>query len=325
MADNLQGVKELLDSELKEFKEYFKNALKTNTKLLNSIISYSLKTQGKQMRPMLVLLCAKLLGETSEKTMVGASLIELLHNASLIHDDVVDESFYRRGLFSIFALWKAKISVLVGDYFLAQGLLLSVKHQCYDILEVVSMAVQQMSEGELIQIDFARNMQITEEDYYQIISKKTGSLISACCAVGALSVNANKDKIEKLKEFGLLIGIAFQIKDDLFDYEEDSSIGKPKFNDIQERKLTLPIINALNKTDFATRQLIKTYFRIKKKNSKIIGKIVSLVKQTNSIEYTKQKMLEYKDKALKILDTFEDCPAKQALIILSNYIVDRKK
>ena len=235
--------------------------MRSKTRLLNFVINYSLKTKGKQLRPMLVFLSCKLLGKTSETTMVAASLIELLHTATLIHDDVVDESFYRRGFFSIFALWKAKIAVLTGDYFLAQGLLLSLEKNQTEILRIVSSAVKEMSEGELEQLEKADRLNITEEDYYMIIRKKTGALISACCEAGAFSSGAKKEDVEKLKQFGMLIGTAFQIKDDLFDYQKTGLIGKPKYNDIQERKMTLPVIYSFSNSALSERSNIRRIFK----------------------------------------------------------------
>ena len=236
----INKIKKPIEEELKRFEPYFKNIMHSQSRLLNFVINYSLKTKGKQMRPMLVFLTCKLTGKISDSTMTAAALIELLHTATLIHDDVVDESFYRRGFFSIFALWKAKIAVLTGDYFLAQGLLLSLKNNETEILRIVSDAVREMSEGELQQLEKANMMNITEEDYYVIIRKKTGALISACCQAGAYSSGASEEDVDRMKKFGELIGTAFQIKDDLFDYQETGLIGKPKYNDIQERKLTLP-------------------------------------------------------------------------------------
>ena len=277
------------------------------------------------MRPMLVFLCCKVLGNTSESTMVAASLIELLHSATLIHDDVIDESFYRRGFFSIFALWKAKIAILLGDYFLAQGLLMSLKYKKYEVLDIVSQAVRDMSEGELEQLEKANRLNITEESYYVIIRKKTGALISACCEAGAFSSGASAEDVALMKKFGTLIGMAFQIKDDLFDYQKTGFIGKPKYNDIQERKLTLPVIYAVNQADIVDRKRILRKFRKRSKSASDIQTIVDFVKNNGGVEYACKKMNDLHDEAVGLLSKFPDSQAKQSLILLADYIVQRDK
>lgn len=325
MSSILDRIKSPIENELKEFGPYFKELMHSKTRLLNFIISYSLKTKGKQMRPMLVFLSCKMLGKVSESTMVAASLIELLHTATLIHDDVVDESFYRRGFFSIFALWKAKIAVLTGDYFLAQGLLLSLKKNQTEVLKIVSNAVKEMSEGELEQLEKANRLNITEEDYYTIIRKKTGALISACCEAGAFSSGASEEDVEVLKQFGLLIGTAFQIKDDLFDYQKTGLIGKPKYNDIQERKMTLPVIYSFSKASLTERKKITSIFRKRSKSREDIEKIVEFVKKTGGIDYANDKMYSFHNQAVKLLKKFPDSEAKTSLLLLADYIVKRDK
>ncbi len=325
MSTILDRIKSPIETELKEFEPYFKNIMRSKTRLLNFVINYCLKTKGKQLRPMLVFLSCKLLGKTSETTMVAASLIELLHTATLIHDDVVDESFYRRGFFSIFALWKAKIAVLTGDYFLAQGLLLSLEKNQTEILRIVSSAVKEMSEGELEQLEKADRLNITEEDYYVIIRKKTGALISACCEAGAFSSGAKKEDVEKLKQFGMLIGSAFQIKDDLFDYQKTGLIGKPKYNDIQERKMTLPVIYSFSNSALSERSNIRRIFKKRSKNALDIEKVVNFVKKSGGIDYAQNKMREFYVNAIDILKSFPDNSAKESLLILAEYIISRDK
>lgn len=325
MSSILDRIKSPIENELKEFKPYFKELMHSKTRLLNFIINYSLKTKGKQMRPMLVFLSCKMLGKVSETTMVAASLIELLHTATLVHDDVVDESFYRRGFFSIFALWKAKIAVLTGDYFLAQGLLLCLKKNQTEVLKIVSNAVKEMSEGELEQLEKANRLNITEEDYYTIIRKKTGALISACCEAGAFSSGASEEDVEVLREFGLLIGTAFQIKDDLFDYQKTGLIGKPKYNDIQERKMTLPVIYSFSKASLTERKKITSIFRKRSKSHEDIEKIVEFVKKTGGIDYANDMMYSFHNQAVKLLEKFPDSEAKTSLLLLADYIVKRDK
>lgn len=321
----IDQIKAPISDEMKRFVPYFRNVMRSESRLLDSVIQYSLKTKGKQMRPMLVFLCAKVAGVFSDSTMVAASLIELLHTATLIHDDVVDESFYRRGFLSVFAIWKAKVAVLVGDYFLAQGLLHSLGANQTDILRIVSEAVRDMSEGELEQMEHANKLNITEDSYYQIIRKKTGALISACCEAGAHSSGADDDTVKLFKEFGMLIGMAFQIKDDLFDYQQTGLIGKPKYNDIQERKLTLPVIYSVYNSNFVDRKAILRLFRKKSKNSDDIQRIVDFVKQSGGVKYAVDKMNELKDKAISLLDKFPDSEARKSLILLAEYVVNRDK
>lgn len=321
----IDQIKAPIKDEMEKFVPYFENVMRSKSRLLNFVIKYSLKTKGKQIRPMLVFLCSKVAGQFSDSTMVAAALIELLHTATLIHDDVVDESFYRRGFFSIFALWKAKTAVLTGDYFLARGLLLSLDTNQNEILRIVSQAVRDMSEGELEQLEKADKLNIDEESYFEIIRKKTGALISACCEAGAYSSGAAPDVVEKFKEFGMLIGIAFQIKDDLFDYQQTGIIGKPKYNDIQERKLTLPVIYAVNNSKFLERKSIYALFRKKSKSQADIRKIVDFVKSSGGVDFSVARMSELKDKAVAMLNDFPDSEAKKALVLLADYVVSRDK
>ncbi len=321
----IDNIKAVIADEMQSFAPFFKQIMHSDNRLLNFVINYTLKTKGKQMRPMLVFLCAKTAGEVHQSTYVAASLIELLHTATLIHDDVVDESFYRRDMFSVFALWKAKIAVLTGDFFLSKGLLVSIEKNEIEILKIVSKAVGEMAEGELLQLEKSRRLNITEQDYYQIIRQKTATLIAACTASGAYSSGANQEKVELMSEFGFKIGMAFQIKDDLFDYQKTGSIGKPKYNDIQERKMTLPVIAALKKADKNNQAKIMAIFRKKKKSNRDIELIVDFVKKYNGVEYAVNKMIELKNQAVDILKNFEDSQAKKALADLAEYIVTRNK
>ncbi len=323
--NRLKAIKAPINKELEDFEPFFKEQLKSNIPLLSIITNYLLRRKGKQMRPMLVFLCAKLSGETSHSSFVGATLIELLHTATLIHDDVVDETYQRRGYFSINALWKSKIAVLVGDYFLARGLSLALDTEQIGVLKVVSEAVREMSEGELLQIEKSRKLDITEEVYYEIIQKKTATLIAACTSAGALSVKASQDKIDLLKQFGIYLGVAFQIRDDLFDYEKNDTLGKPTGNDIREKKMTLPLIYVLNNCDVKDRKKILSTIRKYHKNDKKVSEVIEYVRKHGGIEYTHDKMLHYRDKAIGILSEFEDCEAKDALIQLVHYTTERKK
>lgn len=321
----LDEIKAPIAEELEKFKPYFEQQMKSGSRKLNLVVRYALKTKGKQMRPIIVFLCAKMLGTVNEKTLTAAALIELLHTATLVHDDVVDESFYRRGLFSIFALYKAKIAVLLGDFFLAKGLLMSLQNDDFNLLKTVSEAVKEMSEGELDQIDHARRMDITEESYYEVIRKKTATLIAACAATGAQSIGANPQTVETMKQFGTKIGLAFQIKDDLFDYQKTGAIGKPKYNDIQERKLTLPVIYALKTDKDGESRSIKKIFRKKRKSKDDIARIVDFVIKNGGVEYSVKKMQQLKDEAVAMLAPLPDNESKNSLIKLSDYIINRNK
>ena len=307
------------------FENKFKKSLKTTVPLLDKIMHYIIKRKGKQMRPMFVFLCAKLFGETKESAYTAASLIELLHTATLVHDDVIDESNFRRGVFSINALWKNKISVLVGDFLLSRGLLLAVEKNEFELLKIVSHAVKDMSEGELLQIEKTRKLNITEEVYFEIIRKKTAALISACCAAGASSSKTNSENISQMKIFGEKVGIAFQIKDDLFDYTQSPLIGKPTGLDIREKKMTLPLIHTLNQVNKKEKSFIINTIKNDSKNSKKVEQIINLVKENKGLEFAENKMHEYYSESIKILEKFDDNEAKDSLKKLVEFVVKRKK
>jgi octaprenyl-diphosphate synthase len=317
-------IRKPVSKELSEFNKLFAKTIKSNVPLLNIITNYVLKRKGKQIRPLLVFLTAKTLGEIRSTTYVAASLVELLHTASLIHDDVVDDSNERRGFLSINALWKSKIAVLLGDYLLAKGLLISVENKEYEILEIVSDAVREMSEGELLQIQKSRKLNLNEEEYFEIIRKKTATLLAACTAIGARSVTDDPAAIEKMKEFGIKIGIAFQIKDDLFDYEKTSITGKPKGNDIQEKKLTLPLITSLSKASASKRREILKIINKKSSKRLIYSKVYDFVHESGGLEYARELMFRYRDEALEILQTLPPSESLDSLKILVNFIVERK-
>jgi octaprenyl-diphosphate synthase len=319
-------IKAPIKDEMGKFEPFFRSSMQTKVPLLNIIMNYLLRRKGKQMRPMFVFLTAKMLkDEVDESTFTAASLIELLHTATLIHDDVVDESYERRGFFSINALWKSKISVLVGDYLLSKGLLLAVEHNEYELLKIVSVAVREMSEGELLQIQKSRKLNLTEEVYYDIIRKKTASLIAACTACGAKSSGADDSLVEKMWQFGEYVGMAFQIKDDLLDYQNNGGIGKPSGNDIKEKKLTLPIIYALDKSSLTEKKKMLSIVKRHNKNKQKVQEVIDFVIAKGGIEYASQRMHEYKDKALTLLNEIPDNNPKDALKELVNYVVIRKK
>ncbi len=307
------------------FEQKFKTSMISNVPLLNRITHYIVKRKGKQMRPMFVFLVAKMVsnGNFKERTYRGASVIELIHTATLVHDDVVDDSNRRRGFFSLNALWKNKIAVLVGDFLLSKGLLLSIDNDDFDILKHISVAVREMSEGELLQIEKARNLDITEEVYFDIIRKKTATLIAACTAIGAASVDADKNEIEKMRKFGELIGIAFQIKDDLFDYTDDK-IGKPTGIDIKEQKMTLPLIYTLNHCSKKEKKWLINSVKNHNKDKKRVKEVIAFVRQNNGIDYTIKKMKEYQQSALQILKDYPESPYKDSLITMVNYVIERE-
>jgi len=311
--------------EMKKFNSFFNSSMKSKVPLLNIITNYILRKKGKQMRPIFVFLTAKLNGEIRESSYTAASLIELLHTATLIHDDVVDESYERRGFFSINALWKSKIAVLVGDYLLSKGLLLAIEKKEFELLQIVSEAVKEMSEGELLQIQKSRKLNLSEEDYFNIIHKKTATLIASCSACGSKSVKASNEVVEKMKKFGENVGIAFQIRDDLFDYQKKGILGKPTGNDIKEKKLTLPLIHSLKSTTYSERRRILNIVRHHNKNSKKVNEVIQFVKENGGIEYSKKKMQEFKDTALEILSQFPENDAKSSLIEFVNYTITREK
>ncbi len=321
----IKEVKELLKPEIRVFESKFREAMRSKVSLLDKITHYIIKRKGKQMRPMFVFLSAKLHGAMNESTYTGASLIELLHTATLVHDDVVDDAFERRGFFSINAIWKNKIAVLVGDYLLSKGLLLSIGNGEFRMLQIVSDAVREMSEGELLQMEKARKLDITEEIYFEVIRQKTASLLASCCAAGAASVTQDEEVIAKMHRFGELTGLAFQIKDDLFDYGSGDGIGKPTGIDIRERKMTLPLIFAMNHADKSTRRHIKNLIKNHNDNSQKVKEVIQFVVNSGGLQYATQRMHELRDEAIKVLYTFEDNEARKALETLVNYSVDRKK
>ncbi len=324
MSITLDHIKAPIAKELELFEQKFRDSMKSNTPLLDAITRYIVKSKGKQVRPMFVFLSAKMFGDITEKTYRAAALIELLHTATLVHDDVVDDSYERRGFFSINALWKNKIAVLVGDYLLSKGLLLSISNKDFGMLELVSDAVREMSEGELLQIEKTRKLNISEEVYFEIIRQKTATLISSACACGAASSGVSAEEVSRMKLFGEKIGIAFQIKDDLLDYSTDDT-GKPKGMDIKEKKMTLPIIYLLNHASTADRRkvinTIKNYHDQKEK----VNEIISMVLKSGGIEYATSKMNLYKDDALKLLTSFPDSPSRKSLEELVDFTTSRKK
>ena len=320
-------IKEPIREEMELFEQKFRNSMSSKVALLNRITYYIVNRKGKQMRPMFVFLVAKMLSDdskVSERTYRGASVIELIHTATLVHDDVVDDSNKRRGFFSINALWKNKIAVLVGDYLLSKGLLLSIDNGDFDLLRIISVAVREMSEGELLQIEKARRLDIVEDVYYEIIRQKTATLIAACCALGACSVQPEQPElIEKMRLFGEYIGMAFQIKDDLFDYTEDA-IGKPTGIDIKEQKMTLPLIYVLNTCTEKEKQWLINSVKKYNKDKKRVKEVISFVKTHNGLEYATAKMKEFQQKALNILNDFPASSYKEALTLMVNYVIDRK-
>jgi len=321
----ISEIKYPIKEEMKLFEKKFKNSLQSKVPLLDRIMHYIIKRKGKQMRPMFVFLTSKMFGEMNEKCYRAASLIELLHTATLVHDDVVDEANLRRGYFSVNALWKNKIAVLVGDFLLSKGLLLSVENEDFDLLKIVSSAVKDMSEGELLQIEKARRLDIKEEIYFEIIRKKTAVLISSCCACGSSAMNESEETIEKLAIFGEKVGIAFQIKDDLFDYTQSKFIGKPTGIDIREQKMTLPLIYTLNTVDKKTRGEIINTVKNHHKNEEKVAELIQLVKNTGGLEYAEKVMLEYQKEALMLLESFPENEARKSLQKLVKYVIDREK
>lgn len=314
-----------IKAEMSKFEDIFKASMKSKVPLLNIITNYILRSKGKQMRPMFVFLSAKLNGNVTDATYTAASLIELLHTATLIHDDVVDESYERRGIFSINALWRSKIAVLMGDYLLSKGLLLSVDNKAFDLLEIVSEAVREMSEGELLQIQRSRTMKITREQYFEIIRKKTATLISACSACGAKSVGGEPEVVNRMKLFGEYVGLSFQIKDDLFDYQKKGLIGKPTGNDIKEKKLTLPLIYALENSSKTERRNILTTINKHNKNSEIIKNVINFVISKGGLEYASNMMFDYRNKAVDLLKSYPDSEIKTSLVSFVNYTIERNK
>lgn len=324
MSLSLKDIQAPILQEMSSFEEYFRDSMNTKVFLLDKIMNYIVKRKGKQMRPMFVFLTGHVFGKVQDSTFRGAALIELLHTATLVHDDVVDDSNYRRGFFSVNALWKNKIAVLVGDYLLSRGLLLAVDNEDFSSLKLVSTAVKEMSEGELLQIEKARKLDITEEVYFEIIRQKTASLIGSCCAVGAASSGANEDTVKVAHNFGEKVGLAFQIKDDLFDFGEDK-IGKPRGIDIKEKKMTLPLIYALSNCSASEKRRILRIIRRKSHIKKYVNEVIGFVRASGGIEYATNKMLELKTEAALLLNNYPDSTHKSSLLGLVEYTIAREK
>lgn len=324
MSKIVESIKKPIAEEMKLFEKKFYESMKSRVVLLDKITRFIVTTKGKQMRPMFVFLCSKLVGEVTEKTYRGASMIELIHTASLVHDDVVDESLKRRNFFSINALWKNKIAVLVGDFMFSKSVLLATDHNDLDLLSVISKTIKQISEGELLQLEKARKLDITEEIYYEIIRQKTATLIAACCEIGARSGGSSQEVAEKMHEFGIYTGMAFQIKDDLFDYLSKNIIGKPVGIDIKEQKMTLPLIYTLNNASEKDR---KYYFNILKKHhhdSKKVKELIAFVKSSGGLDYAIEVMKQYQKKAKDILLEFPESDARQSLLQMLDYVIERE-
>lgn len=321
---SLKEIKHPVEQHIQDFEKRFRAAMKSSVPLLDRITAYLIKRKGKQMRPLFVFLTAQICGEINDKTYRAASLIELLHTATLIHDDVVDDSNKRRGFFSLNALWQNKISVLIGDYLLSKGLLLSLDNDDFELLRIVSEATREMSEGELLQIEKARRLDISEDIYFEIIRKKTASLIASCCAAGASSVGADERVIKKMHQFGELTGIAFQIKDDLFDYNKTLETGKPSGIDIKEKKMTLPLIYTLNNSDWSEKR--KIIYTVKNHNDdkEKVLRLMQKVKDSGGIQYAEQMMLSYRNRALDMLNDFHESPAVKSLRELVIFTTERR-
>jgi octaprenyl-diphosphate synthase len=322
MSLRLDDIKAPIAREMEAFEPKFRASMKSNVLLLDKIMSYIVKRKGKQMRPMFVFLSAGTCGKINESTFRGASLIELLHTAALVHDDVVDEANYRRGYFSVNALWKNKVAVLVGDFLLTRGLMLSVENKDFNLLRIVTDAVREMSEGELLQIEKSRQLDITEAVYYEIIRQKTASLIASCCAVGASSGGANEEIVETMRKFGEKIGMAFQIKDDLFDYGEQE-IGKPVGIDIKEKKMTLPLIYALSKAGWTEKRRIINIVKNESGKPRKVKEVIEFVKHSGGLEYAIAAMNKYHQEAMVLLNEFPENIYKQSLISLVQFTIER--
>jgi len=323
MSLRLEDIKVPIEREMEEFEQKFRASMKTRVLLLDKIMSYIVKRKGKQMRPMFVFLSAGACGDITEATFRGASLIELLHTATLVHDDVVDEANYRRGFFSVNALWKNKIAVLVGDFLLSRGLMLSIENKDFNLLSIVNEAVQKMSEGELLQMEKSRKLDITEEVYFDIIRQKTASLISSCCAVGASSSGASDEVVNRMRKFGELIGMAFQIKDDLFDYGEEE-IGKPLGIDIKEKKMTLPLIYALSKASWMEKRKMISIVKNESEKPKKVREVIAFVKRSGGIEYAQRAMDKFYQEALVMLNEFPDSVYRKSLGQLVQFTIERR-
>ncbi len=323
MIRDLDSIKVPVARQMEEFEQKFRASMKTRVLLLDKIMTYIVKRKGKQMRPLFVFLSAGATGTMNESTYRGASLIELVHTASLVHDDVVDNSNYRRGFFSVNALWKNKIAVLVGDFLLTRGLFLALEHKDYDLLGICTEAVKEMSEGELMQMEKARHLDISEDIYYEIIRQKTASLIASCCAVGASSAGATPEVVENMKKFGECVGMAFQIKDDLFDYGDDE-IGKPLGIDIKEKKMTLPLIHSLSKAPWLEKRRIIGIVKNNSEDARKVKLVIDFVKKSGGIEYANQKMKVYFDQAMTLLETVPPSEYKTSLVDLVKFTIERK-
>ena len=310
---------------MKEFNKRFRSSISSNIPLLNMVTGYVLRRKGKQMRPLFVFLSSKMTGEITESTYTAASLIELMQTATLVHDDVVDESNERRGAFSVRAIWKSKVAVLMGDYLLARGLLLAVKQKDYDLLEIVSDASREMSEGELLQMQKSRSLNIDIDTYYEVIRKKTASLIASCVACGAKASGSDQEVVDKVHNLGIKIGMAFQIKDDLFDYQDHAVIGKPTGNDIKEKKFTLPLIYALNQADPGKRKAMIRKIKNGNRSQRVVNEVVRFVNEMGGIEFAIEKMQEFKNGAIEALNDFPSSPARKSLIDLVEFTVSRNK
>ena len=324
MVKSLNAIKGPIEQELKLFESRFREAMRSPVPLLDKITYYIVKRKGKQVRPMFVFLSAKLCGTIGDPTYAAASLVELLHTATLVHDDVVDDSLERRGFFSINALWKNKIAVLVGDFLFSQGMLVALRQKQYRLLEIVSDAVKAMSEGELLQIEKARRLDIEEKIYYDIIRQKTASLIASACSAGAASATSDEEVIEKMRLFGEKIGIAFQIRDDLFDFGSED-VGKPLGIDIKEKKMTLPLIYALQQAPKKERRKIINIVRRHSEEPEKVREVIEFVRQSGGLEYARKAMIRHKEEAFAILHGFSDSPARQSMEALVNFVTDRKK
>lgn len=322
----VEQIKQPIAYEMELFEQKFQLSMSSRVALLNRITHYIVNRKGKQMRPMFVFLVAKMVseGEVNERTYRGASVIELIHTATLVHDDVVDDSNRRRGFFSVNALWKNKIAVLIGDYLLSKGLLLSIDNNDFDLLKIISIAVREMSEGELLQIEKARKLDITEDVYYEIIRQKTATLIAACCSLGAASIKPESQHVDTMRKFGELIGMAFQIKDDLFDYGE-TQIGKPTGIDIKEQKMTLPLIYVLNNASKKDKKWLINSIKNHNKDTKRVKEVIAFVKDNGGLDYAIKKMKSFQKKALKLLKDYPDSDYKSSLELMVNYVIDRKK
>ncbi len=325
MSGDLKEIQEPIQAHLAEFEKKFRDSMKSQVALLNIITQYILRHKGKQMRPMFVFLSAGICGGVTDSTYRAAALIELLHTATLVHDDVVDESNYRRGFLSINALWRNKIAVLVGDYLLSKGLLVALENNEMELLKIVSDATREMSEGELLQIEKARRLDVTEDIYFEIIRKKTASLIAACCATGAASTHSEPDFVKKMHSFGENVGIAFQIKDDLFDYESNDLVGKPNGLDIKEKKLTLPLIRLLGDSDRRKKRRFIHIIRRRDQDPQKIATLIQEVHAGDGILYAREKMTDYQEKAFQILYEFPESPFRQAMEKLVRFTTERNK